>query len=227
MPAHALFPVRITLPSRMQTTRIIAIRHGETAWNATARLQGHRDIPLNELGLWQAEQAARVLADEPVTQIYSSDLQRAYQTAQAVAAATGAPLAAEPRLRERSFGVYEGRTFAEIEIEQPEVARRWRQRDPAFTPEGGESLRMLRDRVQATVEQLAARHVGELIVLTAHGGVLDTLYRLATGQELQTPRSFALGNAAINRLLWTPQGLGLVGWADSRHLENTARDEIC
>ena len=211
----------------MQTTRIIAIRHGETAWIATARLQGHRDIPLNERGLWQAEQAARALIDEPIAQIYSSDLQRAYQTAQAVAAATGAPLITEPGLRERSFGIYEGLTFAELEITQPDVAQRWRQRDPEFTPEGGESLLRLRERVQTTVERLAARHMGELIVLTAHGGVLDTLYRLATGQELQAPRTFALGNAAINRLLWTPQGLGLVGWADSRHLENPARDEIC
>ncbi|WP_159911710.1 histidine phosphatase family protein [Pantoea sp. 18069] len=211
----------------MQATRIIAIRHGETAWNATARLQGHKDIPLNELGLWQAAQAAQALADEPVAQIYSSDLQRAYQTAQAVAGTTGAPLAADPGLRERSFGVHEGRTFAELEAELPDIALRWRQRDPEFTPEGGESLVMLRDRVKATVERLAARHPGELIVLTAHGGVLDTLYRLATGQDLQAPRTFALGNAAINRLLWTPQGLGLVGWADSSHLENTARDEIC
>ena len=110
----------------MQATRIIAIRHGETAWNATARLQGHQDIPLNALGLWQAAQAAQALADEPVAQIYSSDLQRAYQTAQAVAGVTGAPLAAEPGLRERSFGIYEGRTFAELEAELPEVARRWR-----------------------------------------------------------------------------------------------------
>ncbi len=210
----------------MQATRIIAIRHGETPWNATARLQGHRDIPLNELGLWQAAQAAQALADEPVAHIYSSDLQRAYQTAQAVAQVTGAPLSAEPGLRERCFGVYEGRTFQELEAEQPEVALRWRQRDPVFTPEGGESLIMLRDRVASTVNRLAARHAGELIVLTAHGGVLDVLYRLATHQEVQAPRTWELGNAAINRLLWTPQGLGLIGWADSRHLENTARDEI-
>src|SRR5690606_4810347 len=125
--------------------------------------QGHQDIPLNELGLWQAAQAAQALADEPVAQIYSSDLQRAFQTAQAVASVTGAPLAAEPGLRERSFGIYEGRTFAELEAELPEVALRWRQREPEFTPDGGESLIMLRDRVRATVERLAARHAGELI----------------------------------------------------------------
>jgi probable phosphoglycerate mutase len=67
---------------------------------------------------------------------------------------------------------------------------------------------------------LAARHPGELIVLVAHGGVLDVLYRDATGQELQAPRTWELGNAAINRLLWTPEGLTLVGWADTQHLQN-------
>ena len=63
------------------------------------------------------------------------------------------------------------------------------------------------------------------MVLVAHGGVLDVIYRLAGGQEIQAPRTWQLANAAINRLLWTPQGLSLVGWADTQHLDNAARDE--
>lgn len=209
----------------MQATRIIAVRHGETAWNVDTRIQGHLDIPLNDRGLWQAQQLARALADEPVAAIYTSDLQRAQATAQAVANATGAPLVPEPDLRERSFGALQGRTFAEIETELPEQALRWRKRDPHFAPEGGESLTALRERIAATVHRLAARHPSELVVLVAHGGVLDVLYRLATGQEIQAPRTWQLSNAAINRLLWTPQGLSLVGWADTQHLEDAARDE--
>lgn len=85
---------------------------------------------------------------------------------------------------------------------------------------------MLRDRISATVNRLAGRHAGEQIVIVAHGGVMDVLYRLATHQEVQAPRTWALGNAAINRLLWTPQGLGLVGWGDVQHLEGGARDEV-
>ena len=209
----------------MNVTRIIAVRHGETAWNVDTRIQGHLDIPLNDRGLWQARQLARALADEPVAAIYTSDLQRAQATAQAVADTTGAPLVPEPDLRERSFGALQGRTFAEIETELPEQAQRWRKRDPHFAPEGGESLTTLRERIAATVHRLAARHPGELVVLVAHGGVLDVLYRLATGQEIQAPRTWLLANAAINRLLWTPQGLSLVGWADTQHLEDAARDE--
>ena len=209
----------------MQATRIIAIRHGETDWNVDTRIQGHLDIPLNDTGLWQARQLARALAGEPLSAIYASDLQRAHTTARAIAEATGAPLLPEPALRERSFGELEGRTFAEIEAELPEQARRWRQRDPHFAPEGGETLVQLRERIAATTHRLAAQHTGGLVVLVAHGGVLDVLYRLATGQELQAPRTWQLANAAINRLLWTPEGLTLVGWADTQHLDTATRDE--
>ena len=210
----------------MQATRIIAIRHGETAWNVDTRIQGHLDIPLNDTGLWQARRVGAALADEPVSAIYTSDLQRARVTAQAVADTTGAPLTLETGLRERGFGHFEGRTFGEIEAELPDEARRWRQREPDYTPAGGESLTTLRTRIAQTVHRLAARHIGEQMVLVAHGGVLDALYRLATGQDTQSPRTWHLGNAAINRLLWTPDGLTLVGWGDVGHLEAGARDEL-
>lgn len=209
----------------MDATRIIAIRHGETAWNVNSRLQGHLDIPLNDVGLWQARRAALALADEPIDAIYSSDLQRAWVTAQAIAETTQAPLTARQGLRERSFGVLQGHTFEELEAKEPEQAYRWRKRDPAFAPEGGESLIALRERITATTHALAAQHVGGQIVLVAHGGVLDVLYRAATRQDIQAPRTWQLGNAAINRLLWTPDGLSLVGWADTQHLDNAVRDE--
>ena len=209
----------------MDATRIIAIRHGETAWNVDSRLQGHLDIPLNDVGLWQARQAALALADEPIDAIYSSDLQRAWVTARAIAETTQAPLTAHQGLRERSFGVLQGHTFEELEAKEPEQAYRWRKRDPAFAPEGGESLIALRERITTTTYALAAQHVGGQIVLVAHGGVLDVLYRAATRQDIQAPRTWQLGNAAINRLLWTPDGLSLVGWADTQHLDNAVRDE--
>lgn len=202
-----------------EPTRIIAIRHGETAWNVDARIQGHLDVPLNARGLWQAEQLGRALADEPLAAIYSSDLSRAHQTASHVARHTGAQLRVEPALRERSFGSFEGKTFAEIEAALPEAAQRWRQRDPHFVPDGGESLTQLQTRVVGIASGLAARHPGQLIALVSHGGVMDVLYRAATRLDLQAARTWALGNAAINRLLWSPQGFSLVGWADVGHLQ--------
>jgi probable phosphoglycerate mutase len=80
--------------------------------------------------------------------------------------------------------------------------------------------------VASTVQALASAHPGQQIVLVAHGGIMDALYRLATGQEISAPRTWELGNAAINRLLWTPESMTLVGWADVRHLDDATIDEI-
>ena len=208
-----------------QATRIIAVRHGETAWNVDARIQGQLDIALNPTGLLQAARVAQALADESIDAIYASDLLRAWQTARAIAEVADCPLKPSLGLRERGFGRFEGRTYAEIESLWPEESMHWRKRDPHWAPIGGESLTTMRKRVLDTVTQLAQQHLGQQIVLVAHGGVMDLLYRLATGQELQAPRTWMLGNAAINRLLWTPDGFTLVGWSDTSHLEDLIRDE--
>ena len=210
----------------MHATRIIAVRHGETAWNVDTRIQGQLDIALNEKGRWQAQRLARSLAaSEPMAALYSSDLLRARDTAQSIADATGLTVVTEPGLRERAFGKFEGKTFAELEAAWPEETLRWRQRDPDWAPPGGESLKAMRDRVLRTVQTLAARHLGEQIVLVTHGGALDALYRAAAGLDIRAPRTWLLGNASINRLLWTPDSLTVVGWSDTAHLENEWTDE--
>jgi probable phosphoglycerate mutase len=211
----------------MNVTRILAVRHGETAWNVDTRIQGHLDIPLNATGLQQARWLARALAErDEVHAIYASDLSRAHVTAQKIAEAVGLGVTVHTGLRERGFGAFQGRTFAEIEAELPEHAHHWRKRTPQWTPPGnGESLMALRERVLSSVDGLASRHVGEQIVLVAHGGVMDVLYRAATRLDLQAPRTWQLPNTAVNRLLWTPEGLSLVGWADTTHLEGGTRDE--
>ena len=204
----------------MQATRILALRHGETAWNQDTRIQGHTDIDLNDTGRWQAAQLAAALADEPLSAIYASDLQRAHHTAAAVAQAQGLSVQTHSGLRERHFGTLEGKTWADIESQHPEAALLWRSRVPDWAPPEGESLLMLQQRILHTLHTLASRHLGEHIAVVAHGGVLDILYRAATGLALQAPRSWQLKNAAINRLLWTPESLTLVGWGDVAHLEN-------
>ena len=210
-----------TMPANFpEPTRITAIRHGETAWNVNTRIQGQLDIGLNKTGRWQAHRVALALAGESIKAIYSSDLLRAWDTAVSISNATGLPVQTVEGLRERGFGVFEGKTFQEVEALWPEQALRWRKREPAFEPEGGESLLRFRERITQTMQMLAAPHPGEQIVMVAHGGVMDVLYRAATRQEIQAPRTWELGNAAINRLLWTPDGLSLVGWADTQHLDD-------
>ncbi|MFG5410109.1 histidine phosphatase family protein [Piscinibacter sakaiensis] len=195
----------------LQATRVLAIRHGETAWNVDTRIQGQLDIGLNPTGRRQAERLARALAQEPLAAVYSSDLSRAVLDA---------------GLRERAFGRFEGRTFDEIAQAWPDDSLRWRRRDPSFGPAGGETLSAFYDRCVATAERLAAAHPGEAIALVAHGGVLDCLYRAATRLDLQAPRTWLVANAGINRLLYTGEGFTLVGWADLGHLQDLSLDEF-
>lgn len=208
-----------------EATRIVAIRHGETDWNAAARLQGQLDISLNPLGRAQAAQLAVALADEGISVVICSDLGRAAETARALAGPLGLPLQLDPALRERGFGSMEGRSFEEIDRDWPELARRWRCRDPDFAPPGGERLADFYARSVAAAERLALAHAGRTIALVTHGGVLDCLYRAATRIELQASRTWQLGNAAINRLLHSPEGFVLVGWNDHQHLAALQRDD--
>ncbi len=201
-------------------TRLLVIRHGETAWNTESRIQGHIDIPLNDKGRWQAERVGVALADEQALDaIYSSDLQRACLTAQAIADARQLPITLDATLRERHFGHFEGKTQAEIAAHWPEDARRWRERDPSYGPEGGESLQDFYQRCIEAVQRVAAQHPGETIAIVAHGGVLDCLYRAATGVALDAPRTWHINNASVNRLLYSPEGLSLLAWGDTRHLD--------
>lgn len=204
-------------------TRIVAIRHGETDWNVGARIQGHTDIGLNATGRWQARRTAQALADERFAAVYTSDLARAADTAAALADAVGVVLRRHTGLRERAFGVFEGRSFGELEQRWPAEVQRWRRRDPDFGPEGGETLRDFYERAVAAVLELAARHPGEQIAVVTHGGVLDCLYRAATRIDLQAPRTWQVVNAGINRLLHATGALTLVGWGDVGHLDATTR----
>ena len=208
-----------------QVTRVLAIRHGETAWNVDTRIQGQIDVPLNETGRWQAHLLALAVADEGIAAVYSSDLLRAWQTAESVARGSRRPIVADTGLRERGFGVFEGLTYAEINQRWPAQSERWRRRDPDFGAEGGEVLRDFYARCVATATRLASAHPGQTIALVAHGGVMDCLYRAASRVALDAPRSWQLGNASINRLLYTPQGFTLIGWSDTCHLEDDSLDE--
>lgn len=208
-----------------EPTRLFVLRHGETAWNVGLRIQGQLDLPLNARGRWQALRLGQALAGERLAAVYSSDLQRARDTAAAVAAAAGVELCIDVGLRERAFGEFEGLTLEEIEQRWPEPARRWRRREPAFAAPGGETLAEFHARSVSAILRHAARHPGQAIAIVAHGGVLDCLYRAATGIELQAARTWTLGNAAVNRMLCTPRGLSLVGWNDTTHLDAEQPDE--
>ena len=118
----------------MEATRILLVRHGETDWNATGRIQGHNDTPLNAAGRQQALRAAQRLALQPVRGLYSSDLARAYETAMIIGEPLGLTVVTSPRLRERRYGAWEGLTAAEIQARYPEQFAMWRARSTDFAP---------------------------------------------------------------------------------------------
>jgi probable phosphoglycerate mutase len=213
-------------------TTILLIRHGETAWNAERRLQGHLDIPLNPEGERQAALLAAALAAEPVDAIVSSDLMRARQTARAVADLKGLALREDEGLRERGYGGFEGLLYSEIEQRFPAQFAAWQARDvDATLPEGrnrAESFRAFFERATTTILGLAAAQPGRTLALVAHGGVLECAYRLALGLSLETPRDFKIFNASINRFRYHPSSgrLELCSWGEVEHLRPAVLDEL-
>ena len=202
-----------------EPTRLLVLRHGQTDWNASGRIQGQLDIGLNDTGRRQAERLAEALAHESIDAVYSSDLLLARETAAPLARARGLEPKLDAGLRERGFGAFEGLDFAEIVRRYPEDAARWRRREPDFGPGGGERLADFYERSVTTALRIAATNPGGSIALVAHGGVLDCLYRAAIRLALDAPRTWQLANAGINRLLHTGEGFMLVGWNDVSHLE--------
>lgn len=209
---------------------LLLIRHGETEWNVEKRLQGHRDITLNREGVRQALALGRCLLDQQLDAIYSSDLQRALLTAQAIAAPRGMDIQLEKGLRERCFGAFEGLVHPEIDARYPEDYAAWQRRDiDARYPSGefhAETLREFAARTLACVERLASHAGHGRIAVVTHGGVLDTVYRRATGMAYELPRNFDVLNASINRVTWDGSNFNILEWADVTHLTRASLDEI-
>ena len=210
-------------------TEIFLIRHGETAWNAERRLQGHLDIPLNEEGERQAAALARALAREAVDMIISSDLSRAASTARAVAELQGLPLQTDASLRERCFGAFEGLLYDELESHFPEAYAQWKARDPhARYPDGERRAETFAEFAQRAVDavcRIAEAHRGKRLIIVSHGGVLDAVYRSANGIDITAPRDFNVLNASINQVQWDGEKLTVLRWSDNAHL-TAALDEL-
>ncbi|MEZ4360705.1 MAG: histidine phosphatase family protein [Kofleriaceae bacterium] len=177
-------------------SKLLLARHGETEWNALGKLQGHTDIPLNEAGRAQARALAEALGGHGLTAVCTSDLARARETGAIVAAALGLPPpATEPALRERRFGVFEGKTRAECAAMHPEAWRAW-QEQGASPPEAEEHDAVVQ-RMEHALRRLAARAVGATLVVS-HGGVM----RLWLQRVSPAPVPL-IGNGATFQVDWS------------------------
>lgn len=161
-------------------TTLLLVRHGETDWNREGRWQGHSDTRLNELG---REQAARLAGElDGIDAIYSSDLARARETADVVGRRLGLDVRVDQRLRERSFGAWEGKTGAEIEAEFRDAHDRWRAGE-GLGADNAEPFADFAARVQSFLEEVLVRHPEETVLVVAHGGSIRVIHALAGGLD--------------------------------------------
>ena len=208
------------------STRICFIRHGETDWNAEKRIQGQLDIPLNEIGRAQALAMASYAAHFDFATVYSSDLNRAKQTAEALIEGRGLKVKALPQLRERHYGIFQNMTKDDASALYPEAYGHYEARDMDYDFDTGESLRTFSQRVTQVVDWLAQQHTKHTIAVVAHAGVLDVLYRKATGRLLHTARDFVIPNCALNWFHIDGQGWHLDVWGDHYHLAGVGVESI-
>jgi 2,3-bisphosphoglycerate-dependent phosphoglycerate mutase len=181
---------------------MILVRHGETDWNRDGRWQGQADAPLNERGREQARRLRDQLAGEPVAAIYASDLSRARETAEIIAASIGRPVEVDRRLREVHVGGWSGLTTAEIESLFPDDVTRWYEGDASHAFDGGETYAAMGGRVVTALEEIAARHPSEQVLVVLHGGPIRALLAHAAGitYEEQRHRREHLDNCGFVRV---------------------------
>ena len=201
----------------MKTT-IILIRHGLTDWNIERRWQGHLDVSLNTQGIAQAKALSQRLVTWPIQALYSSDLQRAAQTATIL----GEPLGLQPVLkrswRERDVGEYQGLTHENIKIQYPEQFQDMSQGN--ISPPGGEDNQDLYARAAAAIEELVANHPGKMIAVVTHGAMLHTTILYVLGLPIEEYGRLSLsGNTGISIVEANNGRLRLTRLNDTTHLE--------
>ena len=201
--------------------RLLLVRHGPTDWNVAHRFQGQADMPLNDAGHQQAEALAKRLAGESIHAIYTSDLQRAQQTAQTIAtiaALHGCAVIPEPRLRELSFGTWEGLTYDEIGQRDSAALKKWETNLRNVAPPGGESLILAIERVHPLLQEIQRRNKDKTVLVVAHGGPLQILLCLALGLSPDKHWQFALAPALVSEVLFYPAGAMVNLLNDRSHL---------
>jgi broad specificity phosphatase PhoE len=157
-------------------TRLILLRHGETDWNVEGRWQGQIDTPLNARGLVHAAEAARTLNHIPIAAIYSSDLTRAYQTAQQVASIKGLPIHTDARLRELHQGAWQGMLVSEIKNRYKERFRQRTENPHLVAPPGGESVQQVADRVLPCITEIIKKYPQDSVLIVTHGFVCALIH---------------------------------------------------
>nr|WP_320022905.1 histidine phosphatase family protein [uncultured Draconibacterium sp.] len=199
-------------------TEITIIRHGETLWNVQKRIQGQRNSKLSENGITQAELVAKALAKREFNVLVSSDLGRAIETAKIINKQLLLPHEYNANLRERSFGIFEGKNFAEIEEKYPEEFLRYKERNPEFVVPGGESIQQMYKRITSEIESVARKFKDQKVLIVSHGLVLEMMMYRTFNLRLDEPRAFSINNSSISSFYIDENNWFLKEWGVIEHL---------
>lgn len=192
------------------TTHVVFLRHGQTDWNHTHRLQGQADVHLDAIGVQQAHAAANALNTRKFSAVYSSDLERATVTARTVAADLDLPVTVDPRLQEIHVGSWSGKTRDEVELEMPEYAE-WYLRGKDFRrSESGETMEEMLQRAAPVIEEILERHDGEEVLVVGHGFLISKLLQHLLDLPQDSRVIGSLGNAHWSEVAFSDHGAWLV-----------------
>lgn len=207
--------------------KLLLIRHGQTDWNIARRFQGHSNVPLNEFGRKQAAALADRLSAQQVDALYSSDLERAFETAKMIVHLSSCKpnLHSDLRLREINFGDWEGLSYNEIKEKYPEALLARENDVYKNAPPNGETLEQLTVRVQSMLDELYARHKDQAVLIISHGGVLQILLCLALKIKPTMYWQFHLSTASLSEIAFYPDGAILNLLNDTCHLEKIIWDK--
>lgn len=200
--------------------RLLITRHGQTVWNLEHRYQGQGDSELTLEGAHQAQSLAGRLRGEAIDAIYSSDLRRAWRTADILRAERPLTIIRDPLWREKGYGAWEGLTREEIRQRFPDQWAR-RRADPAnFAPPNGESLRDVQRRVITALDSLCRKHPDESVLVVTHAGTLWVLGCTLFGEDLSASKRPHLGNCSLSCLRLDGNGSAPTTecWDDMSHL---------
>lgn len=190
--------------------RLVLVRHGETLWNAQQKFQGHSDVPLSPAGRAQAITLAEMLQTRTLDAVYSSDLKRAMDTAEAICQGRDLSFSPTPAWRELSFGRWEGLTYEEIRQDYPNELQVWLADRLHVSPPAGESLAQLQTRVQESVRQLIELHTDQTVLVVAHGGPVQLVLATNLGLPPEAHWQFRVEPGSLSELELHPAGTILV-----------------
>jgi probable phosphoglycerate mutase len=206
------------MPAQGKPTVTLLLRHGQTPMSVEKRYAGRTDAPLTETGLAQAAAAAKRLASAGIDAIVASPLQRTVQTAEAVAAVTGLPVATDDGFRETDFGAWDGLTFTEVRERWPSEMTAWLA-DPQIAPPGGESFAEVSERVTAALARVLADRAGQRVLIVSHVTPIKTLVAAAVLAPPPALFRMHLDVAALCEIDWYADGPAVLrSFNDTAHL---------